>query len=220
MSGHTPPEELLLDYAVGALGPAQTLAIETHLSLRPETGVEIAALEALGGALLGDIEPTPLSADALDRALAGIERRAPAEVTPAPPPAMDAETAALVPPPLRALVGPSLHALPWRRCGRGIDEARLDLRSESVNARLLRIQEGVRVPKHSHQGTELTLVLGGAYSDGGERFAVGDLQYADESDDHAPRAERGGACLCLVVLDAPIRLTGPVGRFFNPIVRF
>ncbi|MDA0702270.1 MAG: ChrR family anti-sigma-E factor [Proteobacteria bacterium] len=220
MSGHIPPEEILLGYAVGALDAAPALAVETHLALRPGTWARIEMLEAVGGAMLDGIEPAPLSSDALDRALAGIERPVAAENPPAPPPAVDAETAALVPAPLRSLVGPSIHALPWRRCGRGIEEAKLGMRGQGGNARLLRIQPGVRVPRHTHRGTELTLVLGGAYRDGGQHFAVGDMQYADAGDDHAPQADPGEPCLCLIVLEAPIRLTGPFGRFLNPIVRF
>jgi putative transcriptional regulator len=220
MSGHLPPEEILLDYAVGALGAAPSLAVETHLALRPEIRARIDLLEAVGGAVLDGTAPAPLSADALDRALAGIERPASDPVRLQQAPEVDAETAALVPPPLRALVGPSIRALPWRRRGLGIEEAKLDLRGDGGDARLLRIQPGVRVPRHTHRGAELTLVLSGAYSDDGRHFAVGDMQYADDADNHAPQADPGMPCLCLIALDAPIRLTGPFGRFLNPLIRF
>jgi putative transcriptional regulator len=38
--------------------------------------------------------------------------------------------------------------------------------------------------------------------------------------DHRPVAGRSGDCICLAVTDAPLRLTGPIGRLFRPFVHF
>jgi putative transcriptional regulator len=35
-----------------------------------------------------------------------------------------------------------------------------------------------------------------------------------------PTADDDGDCVCLAVTDAPLRLTGPIGRLFNPFIRF
>ncbi len=47
-------------------------------------------------------------------------------------------------------------------------------------------------------------------------FLRGDLAEADGSVDHRPIADPGEDCLYLAVTDAPLRLTGPVGRLLNP----
>ena len=45
-------------------------------------------------------------------------------------------------------------------------------------------------------------------------------EYADGSLDHRPTADPGQDCLCLTVTDAPRRLTGWIGRWLNPFIRF
>jgi putative transcriptional regulator len=42
---------------------------------------------------------------------------------------------------------------------------------------------------------------------------------ADHEVDHRPVADEGEDCLCLVVTDAPLKLTGRLGRLVNPFVR-
>ncbi len=65
----------------------------------------------------------------------------------------------------------------------------------------------------------MTLVLRGAYTDGAAHFARGDLQVTDQTVDHRPQADAGEECLCFVALEAPIRLTGAIGRLFDPFLR-
>jgi putative transcriptional regulator len=42
----------------------------------------------------------------------------------------------------------------------------------------------------------------------------------DADNDHRPIAGPGRDCICLTVIDAPLRLTGRFGRFLNPFVKF
>jgi putative transcriptional regulator len=75
------------------------------------------------------------------------------------------------------------------------------------------------MPTHTHDGSELTLVLAGGFSDESGHFVRGDVAEADPSINHQPVADPGEDCLCLAVTDAPIRLTGPFGRLLNPFLR-
>ena len=75
------------------------------------------------------------------------------------------------------------------------------------------------MPRHTHDGSELTLVLTGGFTERGNHFLRGDVAVADSSVDHCPVADPGEPCLCLAVTDAPLRLTGPFGRLLNPFVR-
>ena len=126
-----------------------------------------------------------------------------------------------MPEPLRSYVGDGLEAsagsgscaewsrpeLPWAAMGQR-------------QTRLLRIRPGIRIPRHTHAGTELTLVLAGGFTDGGGHYLRGDLSFSDGEVDHSPRADDDGECICLTVIDAPLRLTGPLMRLLNPFVRF
>lgn len=94
---------------------------------------------------------------------------------------------------------------------------------ESANgykARLLKIHAGARIPSHTHEGEEVTLVLHGGYTDGNMHFGPGDISLADERIDHAPVADPDGPCYVLAVNVGRIKLTGVIGRHFNPFVRF
>ena len=62
-------------------------------------------------------------------------------------------------------------------------------------------------------------VLAGGYKDAGKQFARGDFDVKEVTDHHRPVADEGGECIGLLVLDAPVRLTGPVGRLLNPFLR-
>ena len=75
------------------------------------------------------------------------------------------------------------------------------------------------MPRHTHRGLELTLVLTGAYCDAANCFERGDIQIADPTTDHQPVAQAGEDCICLVALEAPIWFTGPIGRLANPFVK-
>ena len=71
-----------------------------------------------------------------------------------------------LPEPLRSYVGDDLEAIRWKRVMRGVEQAEIAVggRAGKVKARLLRIRPGIRIPRHTHAGTEMTLVLAGGFS--------------------------------------------------------
>ena len=109
-------------------------------------------------------------------------------------------------------------AFDWK-AHKGFDEAELLAEVPGFRTRLMRIKSGTAMPAHTHRGNELTLVLTGGFSDEHGHFLRGDLAEADASVKHQPVADPGEDCICLAVTDAPLRLTGPVGRLLNPFLR-
>ena len=91
--------------------------------------------------------------------------------------------------------------------------------SRDATARLLYIPAGQAVPDHGHRGTELTLVLQGAFADSTDRFGRGDLEIADEDLEHTPIAEAGEDCICLAATDAPLRFNALIPRLLQPVFR-
>jgi putative transcriptional regulator len=218
MITHRPPEELLLGYAAGNLPEPIALVVASHAALCPETAAEIRRLENIGGTLLGDIAPSALKADALDRALAALDGPA-AEPLIAPRVTATAAARALLPAPVWPYIKGDLKNLAWRHRTAGIETAELIGDSGKRSAFLVRVKAGHSLPKHTHRGTELTLVLTGAYRDGALNFGPGDFQAADPSIDHQPANPGAIECICLVAIDAPIWFTGPIGRLANPFVK-
>jgi len=208
---HHPSGELLLEYACGAQREPVALLIATHLALCPPCRSECRDLEAIGGALLEEIGPDPVPEGSFARLLAGLD--APRDPV-APAPRAQPDAPAPLPEPLRGYVGGSLDRLSWRRLG-PIAEARLLPRSAGFTTRLVRLRAGAAAPRHTHGGSELTLVVEGGFTDPSGHYLRGDVAHAGGDVDHRPVADADGDCLCLVVTDAPLRLTGRIGRLFN-----
>lgn len=217
-SEHITVDDLLLAHAAGRLPEPVGLVVATHLALTPARQVTYREYEALGGAMLEDLSPADLSKGSFDRLLAQLDDDVePIRTKPvrASHDAVDPE----VPAPLRAYMQGRLADLPWKHYG-AVSEAKLSLDESVYRTRLIVLKAGKSVPKHTHDGQEITVVLKGAFNDGIGHYARGDIAIADGHVDHQPMADQGEDCLCLTVTDAPLRLTGTFSRFLNPFLRF
>lgn len=215
MPDHHPEDERLLAHATGASSEAEALLIATHLALCPACRAEVRRLEAAAAAIVDDLAPVAVGAGLLERTLARLDEPEPPPVA---RPRLDAETERVVPRPLRDYLGGSLGSLRWHGVPGGPREIDLPT-SDGHTARLLRIRGGAAMPAHTHAGSELTLVLAGAFSDEYGHYRRGDVSTAGPELTHRPVADPGEACLCLAVQDGPVRLTGTLGRLINPFIR-
>ena len=197
-----PVDSLLACYCAGSLSPAMHALVASHLMLSSDSAGFVSALEsALGESLASEMaQPVPDR----DARLAAIFD-APEAVAAAPP------ECGILPPPLRSLVGLDFAALKWRTKLPGIKECRISAEGEG-EANLLWIKAGRKIPFHTHGGSEVTLVLQGAFRDAAGHYARGDLAIADGSVNHQPVVDADADCICFAVTDAPLRMTGPVGR--------
>jgi putative transcriptional regulator len=119
----------------------------------------------------------------------------------------------VLPPPLRAYLGHGLDAVRWRWLLPGLKEAQLG----DPGVTLLWAKGGRKMPTHTHEATEVTLVLAGAFGDVTGRYARGDIEIGDETLDHQPIVEKGEDCICFVVAEGALRLTGPFGRWIDKL---
>jgi putative transcriptional regulator len=201
---------LLASYAAGGLSRPLHALVGSHLALNASSRAYVAALEGLAAqGLEGDAPRTPVAERG--RRLAAIfsdELRAP------PPMAGDE----ILPPPLAAFVGGGFGAVRWRSVLPGLREAKLD-HHEGGEASLLWIKAGRAMPAHTHHGLEATLVLSGSFSDSSGHYERGDLAIADDDIDHKPVAGLEQDCVCFAVSEGPVKLTGPVARLFNKLLR-
>ncbi|QFS81278.1 Anti-sigma-E factor ChrR [Roseivivax sp. THAF40] len=212
MIHHHLPDDMLMAYAAGQLPEAFALAVATHLSLCDTCRAAAESFDALGGALLDEAETVAVSDDLLARTMAGLNMDADAAVS-APP------RDPVLPQPLLGYVGGRLADVKWRSVGRGVKQAILPMTDDTATARLLYIPAGTAVPDHSHHGTEITVVLQGAFTDEDGRFARGDVEVASDEVDHTPVADISEDCICLAVTDAPLRFKGWLPRIAQPFLR-
>lgn len=214
-------EDLLLDYASGSLPAPVSLLVATHLTLCPDCRDAVSGFEMIGGALLEDIDPIAMAADALEAALEDLEGEPVDGAEPDDPSNTHDNAAETLPIPraLSGLLDGPIDEIAWKRRARGIAEATLPSDDGRFSASLLRIDPGIAIPSHTHDGEELTLVLRGGFSDAAGYYGRGDICHANADVTHAPVANPGEVCLCLVVADGSVKLTGLVGRMLNPFLK-
>jgi len=211
MTQRHPSEEMILDLARGALERGRALVLRAHLGACTACHAQLRLAEAVGGALVDELAPADLAADALERALAAIDR-------PPPPPV----SRAAPPPGWIRVPADVLEAAERRRrwAAPGVWVAPIS-RDRRTGARsyLLGIGPGIAVPTHTHKGTELVCVLKGAFEDRGEVYRPGDFAESDESVEHQPRVTRDGDCVCLVAADSALVPRSLTAHLFQPFVR-
>ena len=210
---HHLTDALLMAYSAGTLPEAFSLAVAAHISMCDECRARLGAFDTVGGTLMENCDAAVMSADSLDATLAMIDL---AEARPAE---RDVPLGGgVLPAPVRAYVGGDLDSVRWRPVGMGVRQAILPTSTEAT-ARLLFIPAGAAVPDHGHRGTELTMVLQGAFSDETDSFARGDVETADEALNHMPVADISADCICLAVTDAPLRFNTLLPRLIQPFLR-
>ena len=212
MNGHLAPEELLLDYAAGALPQAPALAVALHAALDPAARRAVDRLNAVGGALLEGEAGAALDAAALQRVMAQLDAVAVEPRVTSPARHLGFEWA---PPPLVPHLRPGMS---WRSILGKFDEIRLDVPGDAYRVSLLRLEPGRALPEHKHTGYEYTVCLQGGYTDATGSYGVGDFAVGPGDELHEPIADPGEPCIALIVVEKPIVLTGPWGRWLNPLV--
>jgi putative transcriptional regulator len=213
VSRHPASEELLFDYATGALAEGPALAVALHVALDPASRTIVSRLHALGGALLEREPGAPVDETALQGTLARLGPIAGEQARRAERPRPGFEWA---PAPLLPYLKPGAG---WRRILGKFDEIRLELEGAFHRVSLLRLEPGRGLPEHRHAGYEYTVVLQGGYTDVTGSYGVGDLAVGPGDARHEPVADPGEPCIALIVVEQPIVLTGPWGRWLNPLVK-
>jgi putative transcriptional regulator len=210
-----PDDETLLRHAAGRLDAGLGLVVETHLSLSPETRRIFAQFEAIGGFLLEESAPASVEPFALNAALAALDSPArPYGQTSQethPPPGLPAD---LTLP--RPLLGRKMGA--WRWIAPGVRSRRVEIATRSVSrAFLFELAPGVRVPRHGHEGLEMTCVLRGSFIDGCQRYTQSCFCEADENDEHDIVVDSATPCISLVALEGRTRPTHWAGRLYQRV---
>lgn len=225
MTTHHLSDEMLEDYVRGHLSTGWALGVASHLALCPLCRDQAEALEALGGALLDDIEPVNVSEGSLDVLLQKISvcddevLNEPSSARGVSSEATGHDSVPILPEPLRAAVGGDVAALKWRKLSGGVSQVLFETDDPTTMCRLLRVRAGRPVAEHSHRGQEFTLVLSGSFSDSLGTYYRGDIELTDESVEHQPISGADEDCICFAVTDAPLRFNNPIVRLLQPLFR-
>jgi len=205
-------DAILMAYSAGTLPEAFNLMVAAHLSLCDECRARAEAFDTLGGEVLDSGAVEELSESALDATLALIDGG------PVAPIKLPERAGGVFPQPLQNYVGGDLDEVRWKSVGMGVKQAILPT-SKEATARLLFIPAGMAMPDHGHHGTEMTMVLQGAFQDEDEYFARGDVEIADSDLHHTPVADIHEDCICLTVTDAPLQFDRLIPKIAQRFLR-
>lgn len=196
---------LLARYATGNLPAPATAFVKAHLELKSDRRGIVEDFEHMCGSALNAIEPVELSnkQSNLEAIFASAEPEieVPAEVT--------NDASGIIPHALRDYVTMDVNDIPWKSKLPGFKEYEIGT-IDGCEISMFWIKAGRAMPRHTHEGTELFMVLDGSFTDETGRYARGDISIADESVDHRPVAGKEGPCIGFSITDAPLKLTGSI----------
>jgi len=202
-----------------------------HMDYCEQCRHEVRELTSLGAGLFDSLDPVPVAESSLGDLLDRIELEDSVELQEGMATPQAGNTAADkfvtagsssndgIPSVLTSMLPNGLEDLDWKRITRVLSVCRLAFGDQQREVALHHIREGGKVASHSHTGNEATVVLKGSFSDCNGAYQEGDFIYCTPEDTHRPVAAEDGDCICLSVLDAPIKLDGMWSQMLNPFMR-
>jgi len=214
MPSHHLTDETLQEYASGALNVSMETLIACHLTICSSCRQKANLADAIGGVSLSDQDAVAMKGCASD--VLAMDKSTPVQTQ------AFAHTDGLeagIPRPLaRALPGPIME-LPWKSFGPGMKQYNLGSQPRKEGAfKLLSLDPGLRMSKHSHGHRELTFIVSGSYSDDMGHFNAGDIADLSEDHHHSPLVDSDVPCICLIATDAPVKFDGLFGKIIQPFV--
>jgi putative transcriptional regulator len=203
----------LLAFSAGTLNEALSAVVAAHVHGCPDCTTEVDRMDLVGATLLASM-PVPMQGTRDADITLPVRHHAQDSR------AMTAEEGevrpCVVPAPICKHFGIDDSSIRWQQLAPGVWHHRFKLSGrKSGDLRLLKIAPGYRMLEHGHGGTELTLVLDGAYSDSTGEYLSGDIQEVAEEIEHCPIADRVSGCICLIASEEPARFRGVIGRIMQ-----
>ena len=215
-----PTTEILNDYAQGNLSTGLSVALSAHLELCKSCKQNFAELES---SIVNSWEQDSSEEGTTDFAhlVTNIVNQ----------PQIDNDNSSLAKqPPIteihmldhsftlpKILAKAANDGLVWKKLAGGIKQAKVDIDTQT-QCEFIYMSPGSQTPAHKHQGSEVTLVLDGSFSDDSGTYEAADFIVRGGKDEHQPVSAEG--CLCFAVLDSPLTFTRGLPRLFNPINRY
>ena len=203
----------MTEHAAGNLPLGQAACVSVHLHYCEQCQRTSAQLQTLGATLFDGLPAEPVGDTLLNMVLARLDDAPPLSY------ASSSEwSAGRTPAILQRLMSGDLSDLVWKKVTRTLRISYLKTGDPNYEVALYHIKAGGRIPEHTHRGLEMTLVLEGGFSDADGSYHQGDFLLRQPGDIHAPTAVQSEDCICLAVLNAPLKFTGWPYRWMNPFL--
>jgi putative transcriptional regulator len=213
MTNFHPDLDFITEYAAGSLPLAQSACVSIHVNHCRHCQRIAGELCTLGASLFEALAPVPVGDVQLNAVLARLDEEIPLSY------ANKKENASATPAILQRLMRGDFSDLTWKNIGSTLRISYLKTGDPHHEFALYHIRAGGRIPEHTHRGSEMTLILEGGFSDANGSYHKGDFLVRRPGDVHAPTALQSEDCICLAVLDAPLKFTDWKFRWMNPFLK-
>ena len=234
-----PSDNELIEFSAGNTDWALGICISSHIERCPACTRKLRSFNKIGGATLSKCTHVTVSNDCFSSVLNKIKqseteeinesqkKNNPPPLTPASPstkPGTDQDNYACqalddLPRVIQKLVAKNKR-LHWKRIAPALQEAQITTGQNKYEVCFHKIKRGGKIAEHDHGGKEVTLVLRGSFSDEHGTYQVGDYLVKETGQIHKPLAAQNQDCLCLSIIEAPVKLTGLTGKLINPFLSF
>jgi putative transcriptional regulator len=210
---HHLDDSTLMSCAAGSQPEALAAVVASHLAVCPRCRGELETLSLIGETLFDSLAPVPVTREAPVVAARASEADEDGSVRIARRPADPG-----VPDAVASVMAGRAGDVHWRRLAPGIWHYPLELSAGAEgDLRLIKVAPGHTLPEHGHGGSEITLILDGAYSDEFGTFQKGDVADLGDDAEHRPVADKDQGCICLIASDRKARFKGFIARLMQPL---
>lgn len=222
MIKHHPDENTLSEYCAGSIDWAVGIAVAAHLHHCPKCRTQVQNMSQVGGALLREVKAEKPSEALFAQTLAKVRALRETENQEKLEHTQKCETMTRdpllrnLPPVVEKLA--ARNRISWKKVSPSLKLAKLKTGQDLYEVAFHRICAGGKVVEHDHRGIEMTMVLKGSFSDEDGVYSEGDFIVRQIGDVHKPIAAQNQDCLCLTVSEAPVAVTGLLGKVINPFL--
>lgn len=220
MANFHPSDNTLLEYSSGNLDWALSICVSAHMQFCPQCKSKVVQFNSIGGNALVECEPIKVESNSFDALMKRINSDAPQTKTASASESMDNidERIKSLPKVVQKLI-PKDKPLKWSFVSPSLRSAQLETGQDHYEVCFHKIKRGGRVAEHDHRGLEVTLVLEGSFSDSEGNYTPGDYIVKHPGEPHRPIAAQDQDCLCLSIMEAPVKVTGLMGKVVNPFLK-
>ncbi len=215
MSHFHPSHDQLLDFASGCCSQAMSVGISAHIHFCAQCRREIRENESVGSALFEQQAKAKLKPGSFENLMQKINTVQPhTELRES-----KKSTPYRFPPVVEKLIHSKVEDLAWTNATKNLRVSTIMKDEHGLIVGLHHMKSGGRVPRHSHRGNEISIVLEGGFSDELGSYRAGDYIHLSSQHMHSPQADADGDCWLLTLVEAPIKLSGPLGWVLNPFLK-
>ena len=217
-------EDVITEYALGTLSPAKHVILACQSEISDVVAQRVAFQEDVAASMIEGGVSAKLSPLFMGNVLAMLPEQdtvmgeTASESSHETP---DNNSARLAPKSLRDVLGHGLKDMTWKSLVPGVavhDIMGNRKTKDGDRLYLLKAKGGMKMPEHSHNGEEWTLLLTGSYTVSDKRFTRGDLHIEDETETHSPHIDEGEDCICLVMTQGPLKMQGWLPKAVQRVV--